>query len=284
MRGVVFLGDRQVGLRVSGPDAGAGRGRARDQGVRHVRERSQFYRAPASAQRALGFKAADRAGHRRPRALRRGRRRRSRRHRRSRPGSGMRVMDHHYCGCGVCRALQGRAGRSCAWAGRGLWRDRQRRPRGTTCRCRRARWCRCRTSCRSPPAPRSPAAPAPPTVRSSAWISPGATRSRSSARARSGSAPPARKRHGRARDRARHRAPSGARSRARFGADAVIDPRCRRSGRGANALTHGEGADLALDCSGAEAARAAAVRATRTWGKVCFVGEGGTSRSTSAAT
>ena len=32
---------------------------------------------------------------------------------------------------------------------------------------------------------------------------------------------------------------------------------------------------LALDCSGAEAARIAAIKATRTWGTVCFVGEGG---------
>ena len=32
---------------------------------------------------------------------------------------------------------------------------------------------------------------------------------------------------------------------------------------------------LALDCSGAEEARSAAIKATRTWGTVCFVGEGG---------
>jgi threonine dehydrogenase-like Zn-dependent dehydrogenase len=30
-----------------------------------------------------------------------------------------------------------------------------------------------------------------------------------------------------------------------------------------------------MDCSGAAPARAAAVRATRTWGTTCFVGEGG---------
>jgi threonine dehydrogenase-like Zn-dependent dehydrogenase len=40
-------------------------------------------------------------------------------------------------------------------------------------------------------------------------------------------------------------------------------------------LTHGQGVDLALDCSGVEAARAAAIRSTRTWGTVCLVGEGG---------
>ena len=40
-------------------------------------------------------------------------------------------------------------------------------------------------------------------------------------------------------------------------------------------LTKGEGVDLALDCTGAAAARLAAVRAAKTWGTVCFVGEGG---------
>ncbi len=40
-------------------------------------------------------------------------------------------------------------------------------------------------------------------------------------------------------------------------------------------LTQGKGVDMALDCSGIDAAREAAVRGTRPWGKVCFVGEGG---------
>ncbi len=41
------------------------------------------------------------------------------------------------------------------------------------------------------------------------------------------------------------------------------------------ALTRGAGVDLAIDCTGAAAARLAAVRAAKTWGTVCFVGEGG---------
>jgi threonine dehydrogenase-like Zn-dependent dehydrogenase len=60
-----------------------------------------------------------------------------------------------------------------------------------------------------------------------------------------------------------------------FGADVVIDPAADDPVAALKDLTHGEGVDLALDCSGAEAARSAAVRATRTWGTVCFVGEGG---------
>ncbi len=42
------------------------------------------------------------------------------------------------------------------------------------------------------------------------------------------------------------------------------------------ALTDGKGVNLALDCSGAPEARVQAVRSTRTWGTVCFVGEGRT--------
>jgi threonine dehydrogenase-like Zn-dependent dehydrogenase len=60
-----------------------------------------------------------------------------------------------------------------------------------------------------------------------------------------------------------------------FGADAVLDPAAEDPVGPLKELTRGAGVDLALDCSGAEAARAAAIRATRTWGTVCFVGEGG---------
>ena len=41
-------------------------------------------------------------------------------------------------------------------------------------------------------------------------------------------------------------------------------------------LTRGAGVSMALDCSGSSEARIQAVRSTRTWGTVCFVGEGGT--------
>jgi threonine dehydrogenase-like Zn-dependent dehydrogenase len=41
------------------------------------------------------------------------------------------------------------------------------------------------------------------------------------------------------------------------------------------ALTRGEGVDVALDASGAAAARATAVESTRRWGRCVFVGEGG---------
>jgi threonine dehydrogenase-like Zn-dependent dehydrogenase len=41
-------------------------------------------------------------------------------------------------------------------------------------------------------------------------------------------------------------------------------------------LTHGEGADAALDCTGSPAARVQAVRSTRVFGRTCLVGEGNT--------
>jgi threonine dehydrogenase-like Zn-dependent dehydrogenase len=41
-------------------------------------------------------------------------------------------------------------------------------------------------------------------------------------------------------------------------------------------LTHGEGADATLDCTGNAEARVQAARAARTWGRTCYVGEGGT--------
>jgi threonine dehydrogenase-like Zn-dependent dehydrogenase len=60
-----------------------------------------------------------------------------------------------------------------------------------------------------------------------------------------------------------------------LGADAVIDPEATDPVTALRELTGGEGVDAALDCSGHPAARAAAARATRPWGRVGLVGEGG---------
>jgi threonine dehydrogenase-like Zn-dependent dehydrogenase len=61
-----------------------------------------------------------------------------------------------------------------------------------------------------------------------------------------------------------------------FGADAVIDPRAVDPVTALRDLTHGEGVDAAMDCSGNPDARVAAVRSACTWGRVAFVGEGNT--------
>jgi threonine dehydrogenase-like Zn-dependent dehydrogenase len=42
------------------------------------------------------------------------------------------------------------------------------------------------------------------------------------------------------------------------------------------ALTGGRGVERAVDCSGNDQARLACVQATRKWGRICFLGEGGT--------
>jgi threonine dehydrogenase-like Zn-dependent dehydrogenase len=60
-----------------------------------------------------------------------------------------------------------------------------------------------------------------------------------------------------------------------FGADAAIDPGSNDAPGAIRDLTHGLGADFALDTSGSAGGRIAAVRGTRKWGTVCFVGEGG---------
>ncbi|MCB1742893.1 MAG: zinc-binding dehydrogenase [Gammaproteobacteria bacterium] len=60
-----------------------------------------------------------------------------------------------------------------------------------------------------------------------------------------------------------------------FGAHVVIDPLADEPVAAIRELTHGEGAHKTLDCSSNPDARAAAVRATRSWGIACFVGEGG---------
>jgi threonine dehydrogenase-like Zn-dependent dehydrogenase len=60
-----------------------------------------------------------------------------------------------------------------------------------------------------------------------------------------------------------------------FGADAVIDASKEDPVRALKDLTRGEGVALALDCTGAAAARKAAVQCVKTWGTACYVGEGG---------
>ena len=60
-----------------------------------------------------------------------------------------------------------------------------------------------------------------------------------------------------------------------FGANEVVDARSNDPLEVIRELTYGEGAHKTLDTSGAAEARAAAVRATRTWGTACYVGERG---------
>jgi threonine dehydrogenase-like Zn-dependent dehydrogenase len=60
-----------------------------------------------------------------------------------------------------------------------------------------------------------------------------------------------------------------------YGADAVVDASKVDAEEALKEMTRGEGVDLALDCTGIAAARLQAVRSAKTWGTVCFVGEGG---------
>jgi 2-desacetyl-2-hydroxyethyl bacteriochlorophyllide A dehydrogenase len=61
-----------------------------------------------------------------------------------------------------------------------------------------------------------------------------------------------------------------------LGAHHTIDPSKTNDVVGAiRDLTHGRGAHASLDASSSPQARAQAVKCVRTWGKACFVGEGG---------
>ena len=60
-----------------------------------------------------------------------------------------------------------------------------------------------------------------------------------------------------------------------FGAEIVLDGKTNDIVTAIRDLTHGEGAHKTLDCSSAPDARAAVVRAVRSWGTACFVGERG---------
>jgi threonine dehydrogenase-like Zn-dependent dehydrogenase len=61
-----------------------------------------------------------------------------------------------------------------------------------------------------------------------------------------------------------------------FGADHIIDPSKESTVDRIKEITKNLGADISLETSGASSARADAVRATRTWGTACYVGEDGT--------
>ena len=61
-----------------------------------------------------------------------------------------------------------------------------------------------------------------------------------------------------------------------LGADETVDPGSNDPVEAIKELTGGRGVDIAIDCSGSEEGRLAAVRSTRTWGTVGLVGEGGT--------
>lgn len=60
-----------------------------------------------------------------------------------------------------------------------------------------------------------------------------------------------------------------------FGAWEVVDPAAGDPVQAIRGLTRGLGADRSLDASASPRARAQAVRCVRSWGKACFVGEGG---------
>lgn len=60
-----------------------------------------------------------------------------------------------------------------------------------------------------------------------------------------------------------------------LGADVVINPTDGDPILAIRDLTHGEGADCTLDCTGNATARAQTVRSARVFGRACFVGEGG---------
>src|SRR5438132_5403642 len=61
-----------------------------------------------------------------------------------------------------------------------------------------------------------------------------------------------------------------------FGADEIVNSKETDPVAAVNELTHGEGDECTMDCTGVAEARVAAVRSAGTWGRVCFVGEGGT--------
>src|SRR6266478_6805567 len=60
-----------------------------------------------------------------------------------------------------------------------------------------------------------------------------------------------------------------------FGADELVNPGSNDPVEAIKELTHGKYADLSLDTSSNREARLNAIRSTKVWGTMCFVGEGG---------
>ena len=60
-----------------------------------------------------------------------------------------------------------------------------------------------------------------------------------------------------------------------LGAEAVINPKDTDAVKAVHDLTHGEGAETTMDCSGTSEGRLGALQSAGTWGRVAFVGEGG---------
>ncbi len=60
-----------------------------------------------------------------------------------------------------------------------------------------------------------------------------------------------------------------------LGAEAVINPKDTDAVKAIHDLTHGEGAETTMDCSGTSEGRLGALQSAGTWGRVAFVGEGG---------
>jgi len=61
-----------------------------------------------------------------------------------------------------------------------------------------------------------------------------------------------------------------------FGADVTLNAKDGDIVSAVRDLTHGEGAETTLDCTGQPDGRVGAVKSARIWGRVCFVGEGNT--------
>jgi threonine dehydrogenase-like Zn-dependent dehydrogenase len=60
-----------------------------------------------------------------------------------------------------------------------------------------------------------------------------------------------------------------------LGAEAVVNPKDTDPVKAIHDLTHGEGAETTMDCSGTSEGRLGALQSAATWGRVAFVGEGG---------